>query len=66
LRPDLPVVLCTGFIQQEKLNRLMSAGLAGFLRKPIAPDELVTYVRSILEGLRFMAAGAATGVSAVV
>ncbi len=53
LRPDLPVVLCTGFIQQEKLNRLMSAGLAGFLRKPIAPDEIVSHVRATLASLKY-------------
>ena len=34
IRPDMPVVICTGFIQQERLQRLMTNGLAGFLRKP--------------------------------
>jgi CheY-like chemotaxis protein len=66
LRPDLPVVLCTGFIQQEKLNRLMSAGLAGFLRKPIAPDEIVSHVRATLASVKYSPGGVgAIGVPAV-
>ena len=65
LRPDLPVVLCTGFIQQEKLNRLMSAGLAGFLRKPIAPDEIVSHVRATLASMKYSRGNFEPGVPAV-
>jgi CheY-like chemotaxis protein len=65
LRPELPVVLCTGFIQQEKLNRLMSAGLAGFLRKPIAPDEIVSHVKSTLASVKYAHSGFDPGVPAV-
>jgi CheY-like chemotaxis protein len=54
IRSDIPVVLCTGFIQQETLNRLMVAGLTGFLRKPIAPDEIVGIVRSTLESVKYL------------
>ena len=53
IRADIPVVLCTGFIQQERLGRLMSIGLTGFLRKPIAPDEIVSFVRSTLSSLKY-------------
>src|SRR5712691_8186717 len=53
IRPDVPILLCTGFIQQDRLERLMSAGLTGFLRKPLAPDEIVDHVRSTLEGLKY-------------
>jgi len=65
LRPDLPVVLCTGFIQQEKLNRLMSAGLAGFLRKPIAPDEIVSHVKATLASMKYSRGNFEPGVPAV-
>jgi two-component system, cell cycle sensor histidine kinase and response regulator CckA len=51
--PELPVIIYTGFGQQERLNRLMEAGLAGSLRKPIAPDEMVADIRSILESVRY-------------
>ena len=53
IRADVPVVLCTGFIQQERLNELMTAGLAGFMRKPIAPDEMISFVRSTLASLKY-------------
>jgi DNA-binding NtrC family response regulator len=53
IRADVTVLLCTGFIQQERLERLMSSGLAGFLRKPIAPDEIVALVRRTLAELRY-------------
>lgn len=53
LRSDLAVVMCTGFIQQERLQRLMAAGLAGFLRKPLSPDEIVGHVRSTLAGAKY-------------
>ncbi len=53
IRANVPVLLCTGFIQQARLDRLMSSGLAGFLRKPIAPDEIVALVRRTLAELRY-------------
>ena len=59
IRPDVPVVLCTGFIQQDRLERLMKAGLTGFLRKPLAPDEIVDHLRSILESLKYSRADGA-------
>jgi CheY-like chemotaxis protein len=59
IHPDVPVVLCTGFIQQDRLERLMKAGLTGFLRKPLAPDEIVDHVRSILESLKYSRANRA-------
>src|SRR5437870_7323999 len=53
IRSDVPVILCAGFIQQEKLNRMITAGLAGLLRKPLAPNEIVDHVRATLEALKY-------------
>jgi CheY-like chemotaxis protein len=53
IRPEVPIVLCAGFVEHEKLERMLHAGLSGFLRKPFAPDEIVTHIRSLLEGLKF-------------
>jgi CheY-like chemotaxis protein len=67
IRAEIPVVLCTGFIQQETLNRLMASGLTGFLRKPIAPEEIVGVVRSALESVKYTGGHwNADGMSAVV
>ena len=49
IRNNIPVVLCTGFILQERLRELMGCGLTGFLRKPVPPDELIGVVRSTLQ-----------------
>lgn len=61
IREDIPVVLCTGFIQNERLEQMMKDGLAGFLRKPIAPDEIVGNVRSILDSVKYASVGTACG-----
>ena len=53
IRADVPVVLCTGFIRRDRLDRLMNAGIAGFLRKPLAPDEIVDHVRGVLASLKY-------------
>jgi CheY-like chemotaxis protein len=53
IRPDVPVVLCTGFIQADRLERLMKAGLSGFFRKPLTPDEIICHVHSVLESVKF-------------
>jgi CheY-like chemotaxis protein len=53
IRPDIPVMLATGFIQEERLERLKSVGLAGFVRKPIPPDELILSVQAILEFVKY-------------
>jgi CheY-like chemotaxis protein len=53
IRADVPVLLCTGFIQEDRLKSLMGAGLAGFMRKPIAPGEMVRVVRSTLQSVKY-------------
>ncbi|HYY13875.1 MAG TPA: response regulator [Chthoniobacterales bacterium] len=53
IRRDVPVVLCAGFIQQAHLDRLLEEGLAGLLRKPLAPDEIVNHVRSTLDSVKY-------------
>ena len=47
INENIPVVIATGFIEQQRLDRMLSAGLAGFLRKPHSPEELLGCVRSI-------------------
>jgi CheY-like chemotaxis protein len=61
IRMDVPVVLCTGFVHQERLERLMAAGLTGFLRKPLPPDEIVSVVRSMLQTIKYSGANVNTG-----
>lgn len=48
-RADLPVLLSSGYSEQEAVERFSGEGLAGFLQKPYGPRELVEKVRRILE-----------------
>jgi CheY-like chemotaxis protein len=57
ISPDVVVLLSTGFIARERLDRMLAAGMAGFLRKPHRPDELVAHVRSVLERTKMARAG---------
>jgi CheY-like chemotaxis protein len=61
IREDVPILLCTGFIQNERLDQLMAAGLAGFLRKPFAPDEIAGQVKAIMESVKYSRGCSSTG-----
>jgi CheY-like chemotaxis protein len=55
---DVPIVVMTGFIDKEQLQRMLSAGLAGYLRKPHSPAEMVLYCKAILDSFRLSRTGA--------
>jgi CheY-like chemotaxis protein len=55
---DVPIVIMTGFIDKEQLQRMISAGLAGYLRKPVGPAEMVLYCKAILDSSRLSRTGA--------
>jgi two-component system cell cycle sensor histidine kinase/response regulator CckA len=40
IRPDVPVILSSGYNEIEATRRFCAKGLAGFLQKPFTPDEL--------------------------
>ena len=40
LRPELPVILMSGYSEQDAVAKFGTAGLAGFLQKPFQPDAL--------------------------
>ena len=52
IEPNVVVLLNTGFIENLRLNRMMSNGLAGFLRRPYRPDEVITQIESVLENIK--------------
>ena len=60
IRPDVIVLLSAGFVAQERLDRMVAAGMAGFLRKPHSPSELVSNIKAVLEGVKMSMAGCAT------
>jgi len=48
IRPDLPVVLCTGFSEQIDEERALAMGLRAFLLKPLTRRNLGETVRDVL------------------
>ena len=61
IHPDVVVLLSTGFMAQERVDRMLAAGMAGFIRKPHRPDELLARVQAILEDVKLVRAGCAIG-----
>ena len=49
LRADVPVILSSGYDEQDVASRFAGKGLAGFIQKPYQPTELIAKLRSVLE-----------------
>lgn len=49
IRSDVRVVLCSGFTEQEMLNRFQGAGLAGVLHKPVQMHHLLAKLAQAIE-----------------
>jgi PAS domain S-box-containing protein len=50
LRPDLPVILCTGYSESVSRETAQEVGIRGFLMKPLSKRDLAGAVRRALEG----------------
>ena len=64
IAPNVVVLLSTGFIEQERLDRMLDAGMSGFLRKPHRPAELVTHVNAVLQSVNLQRVGCAISAAA--
>jgi len=49
LRPQTPVLLLSGYTEEEAAQRFGVSGLAGFVHKPFHPQELIEKLRRVLE-----------------
>ena len=52
LRPDVKVILCSGYGEQEATQRFTSEGLAGFIQKPYILRDLREMIQQTLKGSR--------------
>jgi DNA-binding NtrC family response regulator len=50
LRPDIRVILMSGFPEPVALQRLAGDGIVGFLSKPFGPKELTQILETVLSG----------------
>ena len=50
IRPDVRVLIMSGFSEQDTASRFVGRGVAGFLAKPFNAEMLLTKVREVLAG----------------
>ena len=50
IRPELPVILCTGFSHLVDADSAKAAGIKGFVMKPLTKREIARTVRAVLDG----------------
>ena len=50
IRPDIPVLLCTGFSEAMSEEKAESIGIKGFLLKPIIMRDFDRKIREVLDG----------------
>lgn len=49
LRPDLPIILCTGYSELASEDKAREAGIKTFMMKPFALDDLLSAIRKALK-----------------
>ena len=48
IRPDIPVILCTGFSKNIDEKKAMALGIRAFISKPVLKHEIAETIRSVL------------------
>ena len=49
IRPDIPVIICTGFSERMNAEKAKGMGVRGFLMKPVSWSEMSEMVRKVLD-----------------
>ena len=49
IRPDIPIVLCTGYSELLTEDKAQSMGIRAFVMKPLVTHKLATTIRSVLD-----------------
>ena len=49
IRPEIPVVICTGFSKIMEYGDFLDAGFAAYLTKPVAAGKLLVTIRKVLD-----------------
>ena len=50
VRPDMPIILCSGYTEEDISRQFSGLDLSGFIEKPFTPSELIDKIGSILGG----------------
>ncbi len=51
IRPDLPIILCTGYSARMSEEKAMELGIKKYLEKPVEMENLARSVRQVLDRL---------------
>jgi CheY-like chemotaxis protein len=49
LRPDIPIMLCTGYSETVSEEQALAAGIRGFIMKPIKLQDFARHIRAVLD-----------------
>lgn len=60
IRPDMPVLILSGYAETQYALSLIRAGCRGYLSKDADPDEIVKAIRTICAGHRYVSAALAS------
>jgi two-component system cell cycle sensor histidine kinase/response regulator CckA len=52
IRPDIPVILCTGFSAKIDEKKALDMGIRAFVSKPILKREIAETIRAVLDGVQ--------------
>ena len=55
VRPDLPIIMCTGFSATFDSEKAAALGVRAFLMKPVRREQLLETVRAALDGRTILA-----------
>ncbi|MGD9245882.1 MAG: response regulator, partial [Desulfobacterales bacterium] len=48
LRPNIPIILCTGYSEHINEDKAKASGIRAFLLKPVVLDEIANTIRKVL------------------
>ena len=48
IKPDIPIILCTGYSELVHKEKAYAMGIAGYLEKPVIMEDLIRVVRKVL------------------
>ena len=57
--PDLPVLILSGFPEEHYATTLLRQGASGYLNKECDPEEIVTTIRTVFRGRKYITPGVA-------
>jgi CheY-like chemotaxis protein len=50
IRPDIPIILCTGYSNLVNEEQAKAIGVKGFIMKPMSKKDIAQLLRAVLEG----------------